>query len=379
VNGDGAGRREAERTDPGDGRNIDPEVGTLEGEASDQEVPGDRARTQGAAPFGVWEQVPTQRSRAGEITYYDRPVLKEPVWIWAVPAYFYVGGTAGAAAVLGAAVQAAGGDDLRGLVTRCRRVAAAGDALGAALLVYDLGRPSRFLNMLRVFRPSSPMSVGSWVLAASAPLTTAAAALAEADGSVRTVGDVAGLGAGVAGLPLTGYTAVLLANTAVPVWQAARRSLPVLFTASAMSGAASLLDLMDLEEREERVVRRFGLAGKAAELAAMAAVEHEAGRVERVGFPMRQGIGGALWRASKALGAASLALSLLRGHGRGRRRLSGVLGTAGSLALRFAVFHAGKASARDPRATFQQQRAGHGAAEVTRRAAVTGPDASRAV
>jgi formate-dependent nitrite reductase membrane component NrfD len=378
VSGDESGRREAERTSPGDGRNIDLEVGILEGEGSDQEVPRDRVGAQGSVPYDVWGQVPAQRTRQrAEITYYDRPVLKEPVWIWAVPAYFYVGGTAGAAAVLGGAVQATGDENLRDLVVRCRRIAAAGDALGTALLIYDLGRPARLLNMLRVFRPTSPMSVGSWVLAASAPLSSAAAALATSDGSLRTVGDLAGLGAGIVGMPLTGYTAVLLANTAVPVWQAARRSLPVLFTASAMSSAASMLDLMDLGEREERVVRRFGLAGKLAELAAMMAVERDANRVERVGLPLRQGLGGTLWRASKLLSGASLALSLLPGRSRGKRTLSGLVGTAGSLALRFAVFHAGKASARDPRATFHQQRAGHGAAETTGRPAVTGADGHR--
>jgi formate-dependent nitrite reductase membrane component NrfD len=378
VSGDESGRREAERTSPGDGRNIDLEVGILEGEGSDQEVPRDRVGAQGSVPYDVWGQVPAQRTRQrAEITYYDRPVLKEPVWIWAVPAYFYVGGTAGAAAVLGGAVQATGDENLRDLVVRCRRIAAAGDALGTALLIYDLGRPARFLNMLRVFRPTSPMSVGSWVLAASAPLSSAAAALATSDGSLRTVGDLAGLGAGIVGMPLTGYTAVLLANTAVPVWQAARRSLPVLFTASAMSSAASMLDLMDLGEREERVVRRFGLAGKLAELAAMMAVERDANRLERVGFPLRQGLGGTLWRASKLLSGASLTLSLLPGRSRGKRTLSGLVGTAGSLALRFAVFHAGKASARDPRATFHQQRAGHGAAETTGRPAVTGADGRR--
>jgi formate-dependent nitrite reductase membrane component NrfD len=380
VSGDGAGRREAERSSPGDGRNIDPRVGILAGEGAEQEVPRDRAGAQGSVPYGVWRGVPTAGAREpGEITYYDRPVLKEPVWIWAVPAYFYVGGTAGAAAVLGAAVQATGDEGLRDLVVRCRRIAAAGDALGTALLVYDLGRPSRFLNMLRVFRPTSPMSVGSWVLAASAPMTTAAAALATSDGTLRAMGDLAGLGAGVVGMPLAGYTAVLLANTAVPVWQASRRSLPGLFTASAVSGAASLLDLMDLGEREQRVVRRYGLAGKLAELAAMLAVERDAGRVERVGRPLHEGVAGVLWRAAKVLGAASLGLSLLPGRRRGKRKLSGLLGTAGSVALRFAVFHAGKASARDPRATFQQQRAGHGAAEVSGLAAVTGPADRRTV
>jgi hypothetical protein len=368
VNGDGAGRDEASRDAPGDGRNIDPEVGILEGAASDQAVPGDRARSQGGAPFGVWDGGPEPEGA----TYYDRPVLKEPVWIWAVPAYFFVGGAAGAAAVLGAAVQVTGDEDLRDLVARCRRIAAAGDAIGTGLLIYDLGRPARFLNMLRVFRPTSPMSVGSWVLAASAPLSSLSALLARADGSLRRLGDLAGLGAGFTGMPLTGYTAVLLANTAVPVWQASRRSLPVLFTASAVSGAASLLDLLDLGEREQRVVRRYGLAGKLAELAAMLAVERDAGRVERVGRPLREGVAGALWRASKAFGTASLAFSLLPGRGRGKRTLSGLLGTMGSLALRFAVFHAGRASARDPRATFRQQRAGYGAAEAAGVAAVTG-------
>jgi formate-dependent nitrite reductase membrane component NrfD len=374
VTGDG----DARRAEGGDGRNIDRELGTLAGEAADQVVPADRAGAQGAAPVAVWEQVPTQRTREpGDITYYDRPVLKEPVWIWAVPMYFFVGGAAGAAAVLGAGAQITGDEDLRDLVVRCRRIAAAGDAIGTGLLIYDLGRPERFLNMLRVFRPSSPMSVGSWVLAVSAPLSATSVRLAKADGAMRALGDLAGLGAGVTGMPLAGYTAVLLSNTAVPLWQAIRRSLPLLFTASGMASAASLLELTDLGEREERVVHRFGLLGKLAEMGAMLAVEREARAVERVGRPLREGLGGALWKAAGGLTASSVALSLIPGTSRGRRTASGLLGVAGSLALRFAVFHAGKASARDPRATFQQQRAGHGATEVTGRPATTGPGARR--
>lgn len=357
------GRKGSSRDRPGDGRNIDPEVGVLEGEASDQAVPGDRAASQGAAPFAVWDGVPGRGTAEGA-TYYDRPVLKEPVWIWAVPAYFFVGGAAGAAAVLGAAVQVTDDEDLRDLVVRCRRIAAAGDAIGTGLLIYDLGRPARFLNMLRVFRPTSPMSVGSWVLAASAPLSTVSLTLARAGGPLRVLGDLAGLGAGVAGMPLAGYTAVLLSNTAVPIWQATRRSLPVLFTASGMTTAASILELMDLDEREERVVRRYGLLGKLAEMGAMLAVERDARAVERVGRPLKEGPSGALWKAARGLTAASLVLSLLPGRARSRRTVTGLLGAAGGLALRFAVFHAGRASTRDPRATFRQQRQGHGAAEA---------------
>ncbi len=375
----------------GEGRFIDPRVGVLAGEASEQVVPGDRDRMEGSVAFDVWGEVPSRDGRrarerdgtegaedAGP-TYYDRPVIKEPTWVWAVPAYFYAGGAAGAAAVLGAVAQVADREDLHGLVTRCRWIGATGGAVGTALLIEDLGRPSRFLNMLRVFRPTSPMNVGSWILSAASSLTAGSAVLAGADGVLGAAGDVAGLGAGVAGLPLAGYTAVLLSNTAVPLWQATRRSLPLLFMSSAVASAASLLELTDLSEREGRIVHRFGVAGRIGELAAATAVQHDADVVPRVGKPFHEGLSGALWRTSKAFTGASLALSVVPGRSPWKRKAGALLGTAGAIMLRFAVFHAGKASTRDPRATFDQQRAGRGGAEATGIAAVTGPDGRRAV
>ena len=365
----------------GRGRHIDPEVGLLVGEASDQAVPDRPAEVEGSPPFDVWKEAPTRDGDRPqeEVTYYDRPLLKEPTWIWAVPAYFYTGGAAGAAAVLGMVAEIVDKDDLEGLVTRCRWISALGDVAGTALLVKDLGRPERFLNMLRVFRPTSPMSVGSWVLAISTPGSVAAALFGDWRGVVGAVGRGGGMLSGVAGLPLSAYTAVLVSNTAVPVWQATRKSLPLLFVSGAMSSAASLLDLLDLTDREERIVRRYGLAAKFGELAATFAVEREANEVEQVGEALKKGMGGALWRAAKALTAASAALSLLPGKSKGRRKLSGVLGTLGAIAVRFAVFEAGKGSAGDPRASFAQQRAGHGALEATGKAAVTGPADGRAV
>jgi len=346
-----------------DGRHVSPSLGILAGEGSQQRVEA----TGEAFPSQawVWRDLPSQASGAAEPSYYGRPVLKEPVWIWSIPLYFYVGGTAGAAAVLAAAVQTFGGESLHPLVKRCRWVAALGGAASTALLIHDLGRPERFLNMLRVFRPTSPMSVGSWVLAGAASATAGSALLADRKGALGLLGDTAGYAAALLGMPLSGYTAVLIGSTAIPLWQETHKSLPHLFIGTSVSGLASLFGLLPPgSPKAEKIVHRFGTAGKVVDLVAMAVVEHQANRVEAVGKPLREGLSGTLWQAAKALTATSLALSLLPGRSRIKRTATGLLGTAGALALRFAVFHAGKASARDPQATFQRQRAGDGTREV---------------
>jgi formate-dependent nitrite reductase membrane component NrfD len=374
----GASREMSRATDPGDGRNVDPGIGMLGGEAAGQRTPPDRARQEGAAPFDVWAEPPAGDGvRRHDPTYYDRPVLKRPVWKWYVPAYLYTGGAAGAAALLGAVAQVLDRDGLDDLVRACRWIAAGGSALGTAFLVLDLGRPGRFLNMVRVFRPTSPMNVGSWILATVAPAAAGSALLSGGDGAAGAVGDVAGMLAGAAGVPLSGYTAVLLSNTAIPVWQEARRVLPPLFVASAATGAASILDLLPLGPSARRVARRFGIAGRAAELAAGLALEEAVRSVERVELPLTEGLSGRMWKGAKLLTAASLLASALPRRWRAGRALAGVLGTAGSILLRFAVVQAGTASAADPRATFHLQRAGHGGAEATGLPATTGPSGSR--
>ena len=141
----------------------------------------------------------------------------------------------------------------------------------------------------------------------------------------------------------------------MPVWQGAATALPPLFVSSAITSAASALDLCELNVFERRVVRRFGVAGKAAELLFSNAVEREVRTPEIVGAPLRGGLSGALWRTAKVLVASSLVLSLLP-ESRSVRRAAGWLGTLGSIALRFGVVRAGRISARDPRATFAQQR-----------------------
>jgi formate-dependent nitrite reductase membrane component NrfD len=161
-------------------------------------------------------------------------------------------------------------------------------------------------------------------------------------------------------VPITAYTAVLLVNTAVPVWQGARRTLPPLFVASAVTSAAGLLDLQPQGRSERRVVTAFGTAGKVAELVAMGLVEGELGRrgLGRARACLRRGRAGVLRHGSTLLTLTSLALSLTAGRSRGRRVAAGIAATAGALCLRLAIVAAGSAAARDPRASFEPQRAG---------------------
>ncbi|WP_434384847.1 NrfD/PsrC family molybdoenzyme membrane anchor subunit [Melittangium boletus] len=347
-----------------DGRDINPLLGTLEGEGAEQRV---KPRELPDTPEARVHTRPTQSGAASPDapSYYGQPVLKAPVWIWSVPLYFYVGGTAGAASVLGVAAELAGGEKLRALGHRCRWVGAAGDLVSAGLLIHDLGRPERFLYMLRVFRPTSPMSLGTWILSGSGAFNGLAALLSGRKGALGRVGDVAAVGGGLLGMPLAGYTAVLLTNTAVPLWQAVHKSLPLLFMASSVAGAGGLLRLLPHRPEERRVLRVFGAVGLGAALLAERAVARDAGRVAEVARPLREGWTGALWTAARVCTAAALGVGLWPGRRRETtERVAAVLGTAGALLTRFAVFHAGKASSRDAQATFQGQRQGLGAAEV---------------
>jgi formate-dependent nitrite reductase membrane component NrfD len=295
----------------------------------------------------------TEASERDSTTYHGLPVLKEPVWTWEVPVYFYIGGAAGAAATIGAVLQVLDGDNSERLVRRCRDISAVGTLAGSGLLVSDLGRPERFLNMLRVFKPSSPLNLGSWILMAAGGLSAISSALTRSRGFARRVGDLAGLGAGAIGLPLSGYTAVLLAGTAVPVWKASRRSMPLLFVASATGAACSLLEMGDFDRRELTAVRRLGTVAQLSELALAKAVEKES--AGPAGAPLQEGISGTLWNASTAGTVTSLAIDTFTGKSRSGRVAAALVGTLGSIALRFSIWLAGRASARDPRATFDSQ------------------------
>jgi len=281
-------------------------------------------------------------------SYYGRPILKEPVWTWEIPWYFFLGGIAGASAPLAFAARLAGNHRLaRAALT----TGAAALAASPALLVSDLGRPERFHHMLRVFRPTSPMNMGSWLLAALSPPLLGAAAADRLGVAPRLARGAEGAAA-VLGPGLATYTAVLVADTAVPVWHEAGKELPFVFAGSAAAAAGAAACLLTPPEHAGPA-RRLAIGGAAAELAAGAVMERRLGELaEPYGQPpVRR-----LARLAKGLGVAgALTLGLA-----GRRRFGATVGAALLLASsaceRQAVVGAGRLSARDPKYVVKPQR-----------------------
>ena len=340
-----------------DGRDVDRTIGALDGEAARQESDGED-RLAEIAP-AHWDRVPG--ITAADTTYYDRPMLKQSVWSIDIPIYYFLGGTAGAALTLGAAIQLVsprGHHPLRHLSAICHWTGIAGSTAGAAFLIHDLGRPSRFLYMMRVFRPTSPMNMGVWILSGAAPTAIGAGLLVNRSGLAGAIGEVAGYLSGIFGAALAGYTGVLVSNSAIPIWQESRRWLPVMFLASSASAAASVIDIVSQQEGTRLVTQLFGTAGRIAEIAATNQVERAASAIPKVGEVLHRGGPAVLWKAATGLTAASLAVSFLPGRRRKTNFVAGLLGLAGSLCLRFAVHYLTNASARDPRASFHQQRNG---------------------
>jgi hypothetical protein len=282
--------------------------------------------------------------------YYGRPIIKPPVWEEReIAGYLFTGGLAGASSILAAGADLTG----RPALARGSRVMATG-AIGVSLaaLIKDLGRPLRFLNMLRVFKPTSPMSVGVWILVGYAPLAAGAAA-ADVSGRLPRFGRAAGLGAAGLGSAVATYTAALIANTAVPAWHEGRRELPLLFAGSAASAAAGWgLIVAPAAENEPAV--RMAVLGALVELGAEQLLERRLGMIAET---LQDGKAGRRLRLAKAFTATgAIGAGLLARRGRPLAITAGAALLAGSAFTRFGLFEAGMASARDPKYTVEPQR-----------------------
>lgn len=282
-------------------------------------------------------------------SYYGKPVINSPVWHSPdIPGYFFLGGLAGASSLLGVGAQASG----RPALARAAKAGALGaTSLSMAGLVHDLGRPARFLNMLRVVKVTSPMSVGSWILAGYVPATGMAAAAA-LTGRAPRVGAAASLAAALLGPAVAAYTAVLVSDTAVPAWHEGHRELPFVFTGSAAMAAGGL-GLLAAPAGQNPPARNLALLGAAVEAVASELMTRRMGMVAE---PYTTGRSGAYMRASRVLSAAGAAGALLGSRNRVIAALSGAALLGASAATRWGVFHAGLASAADPKYTVVPQR-----------------------
>jgi formate-dependent nitrite reductase membrane component NrfD len=282
-------------------------------------------------------------------SYYGRSIVKEPVWTWEIPAYFFTGGIAGGSGVLHGIGRLTGNERL---ARTSLFVAAAMEAVSPLLLISDLGRPERFLNMFRVFKVTSPMSVGSWILGVSggATMTAAALELVERLKPLKVAAETVSF---LSGPPLTTYTGALVANTAIPAWHEGRHELPWLFgaSASATSGAATTLFLAPAEAGP---ARRLAVGGAVGELVWTQLMEKRLGFVGEV---YKQGEAGKAARVAKTCTALGAGLLAWKG---GRSRAAAVAGSAlvlaGGAAMRWSIYKAGFQSARDPRYTVVPQR-----------------------
>lgn len=294
-------------------------------------------------------------------SYYGRPIVKPAPWENDIAYYLFTGGVAAGSALLGAGADVTGRPGLR-RVARFGSLGGLGLSIG--FLVHDLGRPSRFLNMLRVAKLTSPMSVGTWILSIHGPFAALASAAEVVSmlpaswqrvGPLRLVG-VLGRPAGLVGAltapPVAAYTAVLLADTATPAWHSAHDELPFVFCGSA-AAASGGLGLIGAPVAEAGPARAFAVGGAVVELAAERRMERSMGLSAET---LHRGRAGRWMRAASALTVAGAAGALV---GRRSRMLSAVSGAAlmaGSLCTRMGVFEAGLESARDPKYTVVPQR-----------------------
>jgi len=304
--------------------------------------------------------------------YYDIPVIHGPHWKWLIIGYFYFGGIAGASAVIAAFLRLLGGKSGAPLARIATYISFLALVPCPVLLILDLGRPTRFFHMLRTFRVTSPMSIGTWGLTTFGGISALATGLQLLDdrlacsrerpgGVWRGVGTGLSLLGGLSGFFVAGYTGVLLAATAVPLWSKRPALLGPLFLSSAMtSGAAAISAVAWISQCKEsgaheqlRALETLSTVTEASLLVTwIMALGSTAKPIAEghLGAVARHGAVGAGMALPLTIGALSPYLpQRLR---RPAAVLSAALTLAGVFAVRYAVVMGGRQSADDPSATF---------------------------
>ncbi|HWE03555.1 MAG TPA: NrfD/PsrC family molybdoenzyme membrane anchor subunit [Tepidisphaeraceae bacterium] len=314
-----------------------------------------------------------------EPSYYDISMLKAPLWKWEIAAYFFVGGISGGAYTIARLAERADKEKYRDVTRLGTYLSFASSLACPPLLIHDLGDPRRFHHMLRVFKPASPMSLGTWTLVAHSGAVAAGVIrewlrrphAAGREKEIRRIESMPGKALlavhDAAGVPLAlllaGYTGVLLSCTANPLWCKNPWIAP-LFMAGGFSNAAGAISLaLDCTSKDNdhahRILENVRTAAGVAEATSLAGYFKHAGPKARalthgsMRKTMRFSIGALI--ASEILGRLSFAGKAKRPV----RMLSSILGLAGGFALRWAFVYGGHEAAKDPHTARLSSRPSH--------------------
>ena len=287
--------------------------------------------------------------------YYGQPVVKPPVWTWEVPLYFFMGGTAGMAAVIASAAIIFHHVDLAPAAMWLAAIA--GVVLSPILLIMDLGRPRLFLNMLRVFKHRSAMSMGAWILTlfgacvvpglVALELHTQQIVAGRLDQLLRFAAGIFIFGSAIFGSLLATYTGVLIGATAIPAWFLHHTLLPIHFGTAGLGSAAAVLELLGHRIPALNFLGFYAAAVESALLIWLSVDKH--GVADRA---IHEHASGWLIRIGEVLnGPLALVLRLL-----GLIPLAAISFLSGALISRFGWIAVGKVSGADPEAVFASQR-----------------------
>lgn len=299
--------------------------------------------------------------------YKDVPILQQPTWSLDIIGYFYLGGLSSGSFMLGTMAKLFGGEKLQPLARTAHAVSFATMLACPPLLIHDLGKPARFHHMLRIFKPESPMNVGSWTLTTHGVITTLRAL--QLVGQKMDLPVVGPLLAAVpeevltaAGMPsaltLGGYTGVLLGTTSVPVWSVSPL-LGALFMASALAAGSAATRLAqsfvaDAQTTEPEALSSIGMALGCSEIVLLNSYLATTGRAARALTRGREGgiLLGAIVGALMSI-ACEIAGKRAPGNARTWSRLGAIASLIGGLCLRWAFVKAGHVSAKDRESTLE--------------------------